>query len=68
MMVHQLHNGPTAANRVASGGTGALVAVVAMWALAQYAGISPPAEVAGAAGALIAQLVNSVWSRFGGIG
>lgn len=63
-----MHSGPTNVNRAASGGTGALVAVVVMWALAQYAGISPPAEVAGAAGALIAQIVNAGWSKLGGIG
>ncbi len=63
-----LHNGPTMANRVTSGSIGALVAVVAMWAIAEYVGIRPPTEVAGAAGALIAQLVNGIWSKFGGIG
>ena len=63
-----MHSGPTNINRAAAGGTGALVAVVAMWALAAYAGVNPPTEVAGAAGALIAQIVNAVWSRIGGIG
>jgi putative flippase GtrA len=63
-----MHSGPTNANRAAAGGVGALVAVVAMWVLSAYAGVNPPTEVAGAAGALIAQVVNAVWSRIGGIG